>query len=434
MSFMLSHSYIIVTSDRKFSSSDTLDKDVVNDILETLLSALTIVSEHWNSDESSLLTIELTLTGRNLTSSDVSSITAIQTDHTPNGLCHLNHRQTTQQDGVSETRAVDTLSKDAVVEDHELKSRIFAPLGQSVKEHLTTDFVAIHIGTMLGSDVKHIVTHSSELVHYIGAVKQTPQNLSVRCCHKNLLSMILVKIADDVHQNLTIIVSSSKRLLTLEVYFVSLNGGRQDATILNQLSGRHTDQLRTIHIGIVHTIGIRTVVILRRGSEEISVVGIASNISNTREHMTLNTIVCLVKVCVVHHNLALNNTLERLIGGEDDTMRVSSVAHVLEQTNTLWFGSVEVLSLTAVNMTHNGIHSAIQTRPELLTELVSKQNTRSNNYNSLRIDVGQKTTLNIFDSNQSLTTTRRDDDATIGASEHRIKSAFLVRAESHGVC
>ena len=432
ISFMLSHSYIIVTLDRKFSCGDTFDKDAVNDILETLLSTLPVVSEDRNSYETSLLTVKLTLTSRNLTSSDVSGITAIQTDYTPNGLCHLNHWQTTQQDGMSKTRAIDTLSKNAVVEDHKLESRILTPLGQGVEEHITTNFVAVDVSSVLGSDVKHVVTHSSKLRDNISVVEKTPQNLSVRCCHQNLLGMIVIKITDNIHQHLTIIVSSSKRLLTLEVNFVCLNRGRQNAAILNQFSSRHTDQLRTINISIVHTIGARILVILRRSSKEVCVVCVTSNVSNYREEITTNAIVCFVKVNEVHINLTLNNTIERLIGGKNDTVSASSVAHILEQTNTLRFGSVEVISLTAVNVANNGVHSAIQSRPELFTELVSKQNTRSNNYNSLRVDSSQKTTLSVFDSNKSLTTRRREDDTTSVMLEHDIQSTFLVGSKSHG--
>jgi len=84
-----------------------------------------------------------------------------------------------------------------------------------------------------------------------------------------------------------------------------------------------------------------------------------------------------------------------------------------------------------MNVTHSRIHITIQSRPELLTELVSKQNAGSNDHSSLRSIRSEQTTLEILNSNQSLTTTRRDDDTTRVMLLHGGESTLLVGTEVH---
>ena len=99
-----------------------------------------------------------------------------------------------------------------------------------------------------------------------------------------------------------------------------------------------------------------------------------------QEEVALYTVVRFVTVQSVDLDTSVNNTVERVVCAEDNHMLTDMVTHTIEQIDAIRLGSLEVLSLTTVNMEDIGILDLLH---ELFAELNGKHNAGSDNNNSL---------------------------------------------------
>ena len=116
-----------------------------------------------------------------------------------------------------------------------------------------------------------------------------------------------------------------------------------------------------------------------------------------------------------------------MIGGKDDAGLTCCAGSVVEQRNLVTLGGAEVLSLTAVNMTNMG-PSCGDLLHELLTQLVGKEDARSNHHDSLSTRL--QGTDGILNHDKGLATTSRNDHLTEVSSSHGIECTLLVGTES----
>ena len=120
----------------------------------------------------------------------------------------------------------------------------------------------------------------------------------------------------------------------------------------------------------------------------------------------------------------------------DQLMHIDMLTNIIVTLDLIWFGSLEMHSLTTVNMHHSEVVVilivviAIKILHELGAKLIGKKNTRSNNNNSLRVFCIIKTTHTIFHHDDSLATTSRNIDTTFLRVLESIKSARLVGSKS----
>lgn len=170
---------------------------------------------------------------------------------------------------------------------------------------------------------------------------------------------------------------------------------------------------------------------LRSSSEEIAAVSSSSEMLGGREEITLNRVVCLIKVNGIHFNICLLQTLKRVVSGENQFVTLSLIDPV---TNLISAGGTLVMSLTAVNVKHRGVSNELK---KLRRELLSKQNARSN-YNDSLSGFFQKLANSIKNSNVGLATASRNNNLTLRILSKGGESTFLVRAKlnhrSHRVC
>ena len=150
-----------------------------------------------------------------------------------------------------------------------------------------------------------------------------------------------------------------------------------------------------------------------------------------RIEVTLNTVVCLIKVDCININVGINNTMERVIGGEDNSMLTHHIAHLYKQFDAIRLGSSEMLCLSTVNMEDISISHVLKI---LSRELLNQENPGADN-NNVSGNIDLKTLHSIHDCNQSLTTTSGDNDLTQCRLTHSIKGSLLVWTESdHQLC
>ena len=136
---------------------------------------------------------------------------------------------------------------------------------------------------------------------------------------------------------------------------------------------------------------------------------------------------CLIKVYCINVNSCLNNAMQTVICGEDDAMLSHCIAHFHKQFDTLRTCSLEVFSITTVNMQHISIINVLQ---KVSTELISKQQSWCyNNNGSGNFDL--KTPHSILDLNQSFTTTSGNNNLTQRITAQGIKCSLLMGTKSN---
>jgi len=148
------------------------------------------------------------------------------------------------------------------------------------------------------------------------------------------------------------------------------------------------------------------------------------------KEVTLNRIVRFIKVNGIDFNICLLQTMQRMIGGEDNYILTSSPCSVDEQVDLTRVSGREVMSFTTVNMKNMSIGS-INVLQELRAKLFCQQNTRSNN-NSSHTVVDILTVDNqIVEHNWGFTAASRNHDLTLVKCQHRVQSILLVGTELH---
>ena len=206
---------------------------------------------------------------------------------------------------------------------------------------------------------------------------------------------------------------------------------RKNITFLNQLRSRNITNDIAINSSIIHAWFENRNRVFRSCCEEIATIRFVTEELSCREEVTLNRVVCLVKVNVVHFNVCLLNTMQRVISGEDDNILTSSPGSVSKQMDLFGFSSVEILNITTVNVHHMCV-SCINQLKKFLTELFCQKNTRSNNDKSLTTIDHLNVSHNIINHTDGLATTGRDDDLTFAVVPHRIDCFLLMGAKGDG--
>ena len=387
----------------------TLLENGVNDCLNTLGSADTyfIIDRHTNQSKGLLR--------------------PSQTNHTTNRLGDTNVVHVTHKQHCLKSADVDALRKNGVVQNNKLLRGIFAPGIESVKKHLTIDFLTVNNTTSLSSDIHHRITTGVHFTVKIRLTQKFDDLLGRTSTNKNLIQCILINGIDKV-----LAVTISNHLLVLHhVKLLHNNLRGENVTLINQLRCRNIADHFTVHISIIHAWFEHRQRMLRSSSEEETPIRVSSKVLRRREKVTLNRVVCFIKVNGVDFNICLLNAMQRMIGSEDNHVLTSSPCSVSEQCNLLRFSSREVMSLTTVNV-HDVSVLGIDNLKKLTAKLLSKQNTRSN-HNSGHTVIDIFAILNnVHDHGKSLTTTSRNNDLTLFMNQHGIDGILLVGSQSDG--
>ena len=115
---------------------------------------------------------------------------------------------------------VDTFGQDAVVEDHKLTVRIFAPSIESLEELLTVDLSLVHKSTELAGDVEHIVTFVMKEVKHTSLSEQVEHDLTGRTAAPDLVT-ISINIVDEIGECVLVRLIGELTLDSLEVNLVN---------------------------------------------------------------------------------------------------------------------------------------------------------------------------------------------------------------------
>ena len=207
---------------------------------------------------------------------------------------------------------------------------------------------------------------------------------------------------------------------------------RNNAAVVDKFRSRNDLKSITKHNLIVHAASMWIARILGSCSKEICRLCCHGCSSNTDKVCFLCCIVCLITIHDINIDATVNNTTETVISCEDQLMKVATASSIVS-SNLIGFGSTKTVNLTTVNMHDSTTHMTIEIAEELLKQLISKKNTRSNNNNCLNIIRLKESTLAIFHHDDSLSTTSRNIDATFVVVLNCVKCSLLMRTKLHDV-
>ena len=131
-----------------------------------------------------------------------------------------------------------------------------------------------------------------------------------------------------------------------------------------------------------------------------------------------------------YHLAELLNAMQGVVGSEDQLMQIQSLANSIVALDFIYFSGAHMMSFTTVNMQHFSISNVLKI---LRRELLSKQNARSNNYNSLG-SISGKLTHSIHDAHQCFTSTCGKDTLPNRMFSKCIQCSLLVRTKSRHQC
>ena len=165
----------------------------------------------------------------------------------------------------------------------------------------------------------------------------------------------------------------------------------------------------------VHAWFLESKRMFRSRSKEIATISISREKLCRRKEVAFDRIVCLIKVNCIHLNICLHNTMERIVGGEDDNILTHTASTVCIQVNLVCFSCTCVVRFTTVNVHHMQIWVTIvriNNLHKFRTQLLSKKNARSNNNSGGAIVDRIVTILGVHDHTHGLTTTSRHNNLT----------------------
>ena len=249
------------------------------------------------------------------------------------------------------------------------------------------------------------------------------------CCASTDQSLVDVVIIDSLKQVVTII--SKHHLATFNHrQLLDYNFRRENVSLLNQLRGRNIAQNLTIDTPIHAWFGCSKRM-FGCCCKEIATICVLCEILSCREEVTLNTIVCFIKIDVVHLNICLHNTMERMICSEDDNILTFCASSVSEYVNVICISCRIVVCFTTMNV-HHMCMSCINQLKKFRAQLFCQQNTWSNN-NRRHSVVNILTILhNILNHTDSFATTCRNNHLTFVIGEHTVENAFLMWTKGQG--
>ena len=257
-----------------------------------------------------------------------------------------------------------------MVQNHKLLVCILTPIVESVKEHLTIDLLTINKCTVLGSDMHHRITLLSKLLSKISLRQQTNDMLGCLSADQDLVDRIVLNGLEKI---LTVTLSN---ILTLhrEAHLRCNHLRRNDITILHQFRSRNFSDNATVDLTIIHTCLTNHVAVFWSCSKEVATLCLCGKILHSRKEVTLNAVVCLIKVNRIYLDLSTLQLLQRVIGGEDEFVTRSVIS---KPSNITGFCGRIVMRLTSMNVHHSSICDKLQI---LTGELLCQQNTGSNHY------------------------------------------------------
>ena len=131
---------------------------------------------------------------------------------------------------------------------------------------------------------------------------------------------------------------------------------------------------------------------------------------------------CFIKVDGINVNICLLQTLQGVVGRENQLMLISTTGPVMNLTG---FGGALVMSLTAVNVQHGNVRDKLKV---LGRQLLCQEDAGCHHYDGLG-SIRLKLTHSITDTHKGLPTARGDDHLTLDILQQSIQSTLLVRSE-----
>ena len=330
-----------------------------------------------------------------------------------------------------QTRHIHALRQNAIVEHHKLAIGILAPRSQRVKEYLTVDFGFVDVGTILAGDVKHIVTTVSKILKHRSLCYHAPDNLAGGCSNQNFLTSSIIEIVNDLQHSVAVTISSIRFSTSNRGLFVNLNRRRNDAARVNQFLSRYTVKNITKHQFVVHATTHRILRLTRGSSKEVASICHLRYHGSLRKELLAGSVVCLIEVGNVNIYTCLNNTIERVIGGEDNAGLTSSTSGVIKQRNLIRFGGAEVVRITTMNVKNVNV-LGVNLLKIFFTQLVDQEQARADHNRRQTALGGVQTGDEVHDGNQGLAAACRAQQRTTGRSEHGIERCLLVGSQFHG--
>ena len=222
------------------------------------------------------------------------------------------------------------------------------------------------------------------------------------------------------------IVSIAVKVGLLTLYHLQLLDDHfrgHNVTAFNQLRSRNFADNLTVDSRIIHSWFANGKGMFRCGREEIAASCVSSKILSSREKVTLNAVMCLIKIDRIDINLCHLKTRQRVVGGYNQAVIVSVCINPVANLPRASGGFV--VSFSTVNVEDFSISDELK---KLSRELLCKQNTRSNNNNGLR-SFRLQLAQSIIDHLESLATTSRHNNLTFDVLKHCSDSTFLMRTE-----
>ena len=196
--------------------------------------------------------------------------------------------------------------------------------------------------------------------------------------------------------------------------------------MLNKFRSRDITNHLTIYFRIIHPWFEYSQRMFRCSSEEVFAISITSKELSCREKVTLNAVMCFVKVYCIHLNVCLLHTMKRMICGEDDNILTSSSRSVSKHVDAIRFSGAEMLRLTTMNVHDMGV-SCINQLKKLRAQLFCQENTGSNNNKCFAVlNTHLHHGLSIINHADGFTTTSRHNDLTPVIIPHGIDCLLLM--------
>ena len=170
-------------------------------------------------------------------------------------------------------------------------------------------------------------------------------------------------------------------------------------------------------------------------SIEIATICVLCKELSSREEVTLDAVMCLVKIDIVHLNICLHDTMERIVCGEDDAVLAHVASTVCIHIDFVSICGAGVVSFTTVNVHHMQIRITVVRINDLhkfAAQLFCQQNTRSNNNSRHAIVTTIHGRLGIHNHSQGFATTSGHNHLTFVVILQAVDDAFLMWAKSDG--
>ena len=168
------------------------------------------------------------------------------------------------------------------------------------------NFLTINNTTSLSSNIHHMIT---TLMHLMGEVRLRSKSnnlLGRTCTDKNLVEGVLINTLNQVLS----ITLCNMLLILHHLQLLDYNLRRQNVTTFYQLRCRNIADNITINGNIIHSWFEDSSTMLRSSSEEKAAHTIHRRIIVGRcKEITLNTVMCLVKIDCIYLDTRLYNTV-----------------------------------------------------------------------------------------------------------------------------